>query len=319
MKSLTIFCLLIIFFSSCYKEKSTAVQFIEIQLPTDFDLNNVYQDSDSSIWVAAGNRFGRGAVYHSPNYGINWYLMLDADFEVRSLRFKGNRIYAVTIGNLLYWSDNNGQSWSNVFMLGWEYFSAVDVFSDFNTLLIGGENFGRGIIHHLNTGSNPNFINADTIQHELTDIHILNDSVIIAVGYGVILKSNNRGLNWIPDKARGDFFKALSFPDSLNGYVVGNFGSIYKTIDAGINWKKLKSSNTFFNSKNRFNSVFFIDNQNGVLCGKNGNIWITENAAESWIPINNLKDNDFNGVFMNHNHILAAAKGAKLFIIDRPK
>jgi len=305
-------------FFSCIKDKAIELNFIELELPTDLDLNDVYVKNDSIIWVAAGKRFGRGAVFYSPDFGINWNKVLDYDHEIKSLRFKNGRIYAISIGNTLQWTDDNGQNWSSLIMPGWDYFSAADFFSDESGLLVGGENFGKGIVNKVLTGINTSISDADTLQHEMTDIHILNDSSVIAVGYGVILRSDNRGLNWIPDNSRGDFFKAISFPDSINGFVIGDYGSIYSTSDAGTNWNKIKGSNTFFNNSNRFSDICFINKDYGAVCGRKGLLWISENSAETWKPVNNLPDVDFNKLFITQNHLLLASKAAKLFIVNKP-
>jgi len=305
-------------FFSCIKDKAIELSFTELQLPTDLDLNDVFVENDSVIWVAAGRKFGRGAVFYSPDFGSTWNKVLDYDHEVKSLRFINGRIYAISIGNTLQWTDDDGQNWSSLTMPGWDYFSAADFFSDESGLLVGGENFGKGIVNKVLTGLNTTIIDADTLQHEMTDIHILNDSSVIAVGYGVILRSDNRGQNWIPDNSRGDFFKAISFPDSINGFVIGEYGAIYNTTDAGQNWNKIKGSNTFFNSNNRFSDISFINKDYGVICGRKGLLWISENSAETWKPVNNLPDADFNKLFITQNHLILASKAAKLFIVNKP-
>jgi photosystem II stability/assembly factor-like uncharacterized protein len=307
-----------IFLFSCIKEKAIELNFTEIQLPTDLDLNDVYVENDSIIWVAAGKRFGRGAVFYSSDFGSTWIKVLDYDHEIKSLRIKNNRVYAISIGNTLQWTDDNGQNWSSLTMPGWDYFSAADFFSDQSGLLVGGENFGKGIVNKVVTGTNFSIVDADTLQHELTDIQILNDSTIIAVGYGVILRSNNRGQNWIPDNSRGDFFKAISFSDSLHGFVIGDYGSMYNTTDAGLTWNKIKGSNTFFNNNNRFTDISFINKDYGAVCGRKGLLWISENGAETWKPVTNLPDTDFNKVFITQNYLLLASEAAKLFIVNKP-
>jgi len=303
---------------SCIKEKAIELNYTELQLPTDLDLNDVYVENDSSIWVAAGKRFGRGAVFYSNDFGTNWNLVLDIPQEVKSLRFSNGRIYAVSIGNTLQWSEDSGQNWSSLTMPGWDYFSAADFFSDQSGLLVGGENFGKGIVNKVNSGNNAAFLDADTLQNEMTDLHIINDSTVLAVGYGVILRSTDKGNSWIPDNSRGDFFKAIAFADSLNAYVIGDYGSIYRSKDAGKNWDKIKASNTFFNNNNRFSDIYFINKEYGAICGKNRLLWISKNAGETWIPVNNLPDTDFNKLFITQNHMFLAAQNAKLFIVDKP-
>ena len=79
----------------------------------------------------------------------------------------------------------------------------------------------------------------------------------------------------------------LYFRDADNGWVVGEFGSIYHTSDGGQNWTEQQASligtevvdlldlPTFF-------GVNFLDDQNGVVSGLDGKIARTKNGGESW-------------------------------------
>jgi photosystem II stability/assembly factor-like uncharacterized protein len=138
------------------------------------------------------------------------------------------------------------------------------------------------------------------------------------VGYGVILRTIDRANTWVPDRARGDFFKSICFSDSSTAYVVGDYGSIYKSTDAALTWKKIKYSNTIFNTNNRLTDVFFLNTDFGVISGRNGLLWITENAASTWKPVKNLPNIDFNKVFISNHNILLASQSGKLFIVNIP-
>ncbi len=310
MKIALVFIIISILFTSCLKEKAVDAVFSELQLPSDLSINKIILKNDS-IWAAAGLRFGKGAVFFR-------FKVLDSDHEIRSLKFVNNRLYVISIGNTLYWSDNIAQSWNNIQMPGWEYFSDAAFFNNYRGLLCGGENFGKGILHELSTGIPSVFVKADTIQNEISAIESISDSVFIAVGFGVILRTSDFGVNWVPDKARGDFFKSLSFPNNQNGYVAGDYGSIYKTIDAGLNWKKIRSASTFFNTKNRFNAIHFKNIDEGAVCGVKGLLWFSRNAAESWIPILGLPELNLYSLALSDDYIFAGSENGKIFKIEIP-
>ena len=311
---IVIFTLLSLGFFSCLKEKPVSVDFEVIQLPINLAVTKIVSENDSVLWATLGDKFGRGAVLNSINNGLSWNVILDYDYEIRDIRFKNGRIYIFPIGNKILWSDDRGISWQDFTMPGWEFFSAGIVLDNNNIIVAGGENFGKGVLHFV---SSTNF-NADTIQHELSDMVSLNDSTLITVGYGVILKSTDRGQNWLPDEARGDFYRAVSFADENNGFVVGDYGSIHKTSDAGRNWKKIKSGSTFFNSTNRFKDVHFNTSEEGSIAGSNGLLWYSKNSGKTWIPISNLPDLDFESVLTRNNKILAGARGGKIVLMDKP-
>ncbi len=79
----------------------------------------------------------------------------------------------------------------------------------------------------------------------------------------------------------------LYFRDADNGWVVGEFGSIYHTSDGGQSWSEQQASligaevvdlldlPTFF-------GVNFLDAQNGLVSGLDGKIARTKNGGETW-------------------------------------
>lgn len=303
---------------SCKKEKAVAVDFIQYQLPTELNLRDIKVISPDTIWVAAGTQFDKGALLKTEDAADNWQLKLDAGSEIRSFTFRNDRIYLTPIGNTIQSSADEAQNWTTLITPGWEYFTACDFWDDSLGIVVGGENFGKGIVYRVKLSPSPTLIKVDTIQHELTDIHIINDSTCIAVGYGVILRSTDMGLNWIPDKARGDFFQDIHFIDAQNGYVVGEYGSIYKTTDAGLSWTKIKSGTTVFNAKHRFKKVFFEDLNNGVIVGDQGLCWVTKNAGESWIPVDNLPAINLSALAIYSQKVYVGGAAGQLLTFEWP-
>jgi len=58
------------------------------------------------------------------------------------------------------------------------------------------------------------------------------------VCYGDILSTSNGGQNWKAQKHEVDhWFYNIIFTDKLNGWAVGDFGTIYHTSDAGGEWR----------------------------------------------------------------------------------
>lgn len=303
-------------YTSCKKEKATSVVYRQIQLPTELNLRDINIINTDTIWVAAGNRFSRGAILLSTDGGQNWQLKLDSETEIRSFTFRKEQIYLSPIGNTIQSSNDDAQSWNTLITLGWEYFTACDYWNDSLGIVVGGENFGRGIIYRVRLSPSPSLLKADTTQHELTDIHIIDDSTCIAIGYGVILRSTDKGLTWIPDKTRGDFYQAMHFVDTKVGYVVGDYGSIHKTTDGGISWKGIKNGNTVFNTKNRLRKVFFEDAEHGAIVGNKGLCWLTKNGGKSWTPIDGLPTLDFSALFIHNQQVYIGTEKGVLISFD---
>ena len=71
-----------------------------------------------------------------------------------------------------------------------------------------------------------------------------------------------------------EYLSSIYFTSEDTGYVVGNNGTIIKTMDAGSTWNAQISG-----VNNNLRSVFFIDANNAFIVGKNGIILKTVNAG----------------------------------------
>ncbi len=95
-----------------------------------------------------------------------------------------------------------------------------------------------------------------------------------------VLKTNKTGINWeesvlyIDDNGFGRL-TSIDFPDSLNGYVVGGKGKIFKTEDSGTTWIDISVS-----SGQDFYDVEFLNDSTGFISGQK--IKKTVDSGESW-------------------------------------
>jgi photosystem II stability/assembly factor-like uncharacterized protein len=160
---------------------------------------------------------------------------------------------------------------------------------------VGGQGWQAGAVATFLLGSSqPSHV--DTFPQELESVAFADDSTVVAVGYGLILRSTNGGMSWSPLKKWGDdFYSSICFPSEKIGYIVGYSGSILKTTDGGTSWTTLKSPNT--HTPKRFNSVFFTDILRGVICGDDGIFWRTVDGGTSWQEADNLPKVNYYDVF----------------------
>ena len=120
-----------------------------------------------------------------------------------------------------------------------------------------------------------------------TILRIKNDSMYI-LGYGVLLKTIDGGLNWeknlTPSMITGDVFQFHHgvFLNMDKGWLVGE--KICKTSDGGVTWK-LQDNPT----NKCLEGVSFSDEKNGIAVGWQGIILTTNNGGESWITRDTLR------------------------------
>lgn len=92
---------------------------------------------------------------------------------------------------------------------------------------------------------------------------------------------------WVPiNSGTSRDLNATWFTDGQTGYVVGDTGTILKTIDGGGEWLPCASETT-----SDLHSVCFTDNYTGYAVGSNGTILKTTNAGVSWTNLNSGKIN----------------------------
>lgn len=98
----------------------------------------------------------------------------------------------------------------------------------------------------------------------------------------ILFICNNTFGNWFPQFDNGTVtFHKVFFVDSLNGWVIGEWGTIMNTSDGGNNWVQQIS-----NSDKLLNSIHFINSNIGWIVGNEGEILYTTNGGQNWISKN---------------------------------
>ena len=85
---------------------------------------------------------------------------------------------------------------------------------------------------------------------------------------GSTFNTTDGGENWTENYVTGRTFTDLCFIDSLNGWMVGEWGNIYHTLDGGASWEKIDHEATLTALK----SVSFPDAKTGWTAGRAGTI-----------------------------------------------
>lgn len=108
---------------------------------------------------------------------------------------------------------------------------------------------------------------------------------IWVVGSGTtIANSADQGLTWQQRDFKEDvMFNTIQFVDQNNGFVTGEFGSVYRTIDGGMSWTAApKISNDFYSF-----AALFISPKEGYISGLAGATLRTRDGGESWEKLDN--------------------------------
>jgi len=313
MKKYLIFLPLIWGLFACQKTESGYTS-TQIQLPTDLDLTDVLFVNADTGYVTSGGIFGKGAFLWTYDGGNSWD-SLQVGRGINSLDYQNGEI-SYSVSGQIFRRSYDGENWSTYNNGGWWSWHRHVKLYDGRALLVGGFNFREGFIHQQEP--NVGFSLKDTFEHELRDIEYTPNRSLYAVGYGLIMKSIDEGASWDVSNVTGDFFRGVDFPSNNIGYVVGEYGSVYKTTDVGTQWKQVRTGNSLFASPNkRFMDIAFWTDEVGFIVGTNNMVWRTTNGGKTWKKLTDLEGwGDYRTIRIFADKAYVAADKGKLLIID---
>lgn len=279
---------LLCLWTSCAQEE-LSYPLEEQQLPTDLTLTDIYFSDAQNGFVSAGSIFTNGLVFQTNNGGQTWTILDSFNQGIHSLSSDGQQLFLGESGQVLHQWTLPVTSKNNTRVNGgwWPWHSQISL-PNGDLLSVGGENFGRGFVHRYAAASN-NFTLTDTFNHELREIIQTPNGTIHAVGYGLVMRSFNQGQDWEISKLQGDFFRGVDFPSDNVGYVVGEYGSVYKTTDGGANWTNCRAGNSVFaNPDKLLRDIAFVDDHTGFLVGTGSLVLRTTDGGKTWKRASNL-------------------------------
>lgn len=308
-------------FFACKKEETIKVNWVELQSPTDIDLSSVYFTSPDHGHAVGGLTWSKGVYLHTTDAGASWKKEDIADKRLFDLHFNEQGIgHTVGIDGYLFSNDftNNNlpfEDWTFHRMPRWDILRGVAFNSRNEGVLVGGVAFAEGAIM---TVDNEYLVpKTHTFENQLNAVCYSDDNTIHAAGYGLILRSIDKGETWIESPVSGDFFQAITFPTALIGYMVGYNGTILKTADAGVSWKKIRKGDAIAVSDQPFLSVHFLNEEEGYIVGDKGLCWKTADGGDNWQIIGDLPGFDFQDVFVTDNFVYIVGENGRMLQLDR--
>ncbi len=266
---------------ACEKEplQGTATRY---NLGLDREVMHLLHAGGDTLLAAMGTIFvDSGGIYESIDAGQTWRASLHTNLAVSRLtRTSSGQIYGSSLGNEYYLRDSFAAAWQTRTLLGWDSWRSLAWSADGRGIIVGGLNFSYGFLQRIEAdGSQPT---RDSLPHEFYDVAWVGGERVVACGYGLVLWSDDGAQTWEAARIRGDFFQSLHFPTEQIGYLVGKYGSIWRSEDGGKTWKRLRRASTLGNKDNRYSAVFFRTADEGWISGENGTFLHTTDGGENW-------------------------------------
>jgi photosystem II stability/assembly factor-like uncharacterized protein len=189
--------------------------------------------------------------------------------------------FCITTGDI-YKSINGGQTWNLVGN------------GPTNTIIFTSNNIGFGI------SENQSFI-LKTVDGGVTWNNCYNDSFMeiwslcfadtkhgyaVTLGqnaYNYILKTSNGGIQWdtVSSYFGLDMYKSIYFRDSLNGFIGGWMGHIFKSTDGGLSWIANPVDTINLDA---FYSIHFPTADTGYVGAESNHVFRTFDGGDTWTP-----------------------------------
>ena len=265
-----------------------------------------------------------GLLARTTDGGISWDVRKIDDyigryldvFDLFSITFTDERTGWIVgygyDGNQIYKTTDCGATWQ------WSDIIRPIVFSEFRDIYFTDKNHGfiTGAYFFLKTtdgGASWNYLNLMKIFQEaeyqqLYSIYFADSLTGWIVGgayFSSRLKTTDGGQNWtkqIDSGTTGMLYKIRLSNSAFNraGWIVGQFGRIYRTTDGGSNW-------TTQNEKQyNFRSVHFVNESKGWVAGDSGMILNTIDGGGHWQKQNIADSLILNSIFAaDTQHVFA--------------
>jgi photosystem II stability/assembly factor-like uncharacterized protein len=127
----------------------------------------------------------------------------------------------------------------------------------------------------------PKFDHWRVVNQDISDAYFPNDVTgYLVTRSGDILKTENRGKDWLPKGNVPYGLRGITFVDPKTGWAIGGNGHIIHTKDGGESWQSQKSG-----SKNTLSAIVFRDARTGWSVGDAGTILRTGDGGKGWSAV----------------------------------
>lgn len=218
----------------------------------------------------------------------------------------GNRVAVVSSVGAVVLSDDGGVNWERIELPGRP--SLIDI-----TACETGDFFALDSQRRVwRRGAGENDWQASTVDTPEATLSIYcapNGRVWVSASFGTLYWSDTSLAQWQEFSLYEDLqFTAVRFVDELNGFAVGEFGTVMVSSDGGDNWEAREPiPNEFYPM-----AADFLDAQHGWVGGLDGVIWHTADGGESWQRQETVTTAPIYNIHANGHGVFAVGGSAKL-------
>ncbi|MCD4697346.1 MAG: T9SS type A sorting domain-containing protein [Bacteroidales bacterium] len=254
---------------------------------------------NNNIWILCN-----GTICYSNDCGNNWSMQNSFySGEIIDICFLDENIGYIIGDRKIFRSNNGGKNWD----LKYEHPDVSFYDMHFLSPDTSWVSCSAGkLLQTTNGGNSWNYITTPYYGIYLC-INVVDANRIRLLMYNQFIWTDNGGEDWHSEYFSGMNFFDMYFTDENNGWIVGNYGAIFKTVDGGKNWSPQQ-----FPLSKRLNAVHFINSQKGIIVGEEGLILRTINGGETWTSEYSGVSNWLHDVFLTSENSAWVAGSSKI-------
>jgi hypothetical protein len=224
------------------------------------------------------------------------------DLYISDIVIQNDTVYLATLGNGVYRSTDNMQSWDNLYngLDSIQSRAAYQLLADSGNLLIATED---GIYKSTNSGQNwfrssNGIIVGNGAWYAFTESIVRIGDNLFTGAYTGIFRSTDGGDHWLATNITGDHVGAKAFT-LHNGILFAARESIntpygYKSTDGGLTWQSLTTIT--------MPTITFLSEPPNIWSGTIEGVWLSTNNGANWGPrMNGLPPDPYNSSIIRVN------------------
>jgi photosystem II stability/assembly factor-like uncharacterized protein len=308
--------LLVIFMGSCKKDLLHWQKVQQLNSNTTSRLNHIQFLGSGICIIAGGVEFVQSEIVRSVDGGYNFTASSDTNAPKEmfgmGLSANGNIYLSGVDGDVLHSADS-GKTWKynripDFLVYYGGSFPTPDTGIFASTVLERQCTITR-------VDSNFNILDAQTFLFGINNIYMVSATTGYVIGYGTVMKTTDRGNNWIVQDVVGDNFMAMDIHgDEI--WMCGYAGSVYHTTDGGAHWQKQRNGNDITLPRYDLLDIKFKDEQNGWAVCDDGKVLHSDDGGNHWEEYDRFTTNALRSIAIcPNNDLLVAGDNGSIFRI----
>ena len=307
--------LVVIFFSGCRKDLLHWQKVQKLTSNTTARLDNVRFVGNNICIAAGGVQFLSSEILRSVDGGYTWSVYSDSNApkELFGMNVtEGGDVYLCGVDGDVLHSHDSGRTWK--FGRAGDWLPLVGgTFTTRDTGIFVSTTLQRQCTI-VRVDSNFKTIDEKTYPFGLNNIYIATPVTGYVVGYGVVMKTIDRGATWNFQDVAGDNFTAMDIRGA-GIWMCGENGSIYHSSD-GTGWQELRNGNDITHPHYSLRCILFKDELHGWAAGDDGKVIYSDDGGNHWMEYDQFTTSALRSMALCPNgDLLVVGDGGVIFRI----